>query len=717
MVVVAGCGGGSSPGGSGGGPAPVAPGAYTYTLDEGTSSLPLWTTPATRKLRAADRAPSTHGSGIAMSAARGEIEPALLVVGPGSGTFTVAVTPFAGLTGARVEVSRVVLSSGWGDGLEPISSTTAVSRSGGSGTGLWLTVRVPGDAPAGEHAGALVLTAGSERVTVPVRLHVFDFALPEEIHFKTQMNLEVSSLIPAGGTVEDAKTLLFEHRMTPTSATWPSGFSWQITWDTAASPTRCSAFYDESDQAPEYSVRALARKYLLGEGWNGVGFPDAEIAQFVNNSTPRPDTFCGVARGDAFGTAAYNTAWKAYLQALDAYLVDNGFASRTYFYVQNEPQDQADHDVAAALCRLYKAAAPHLRLAISEEPKPEIAEHASGACGYDIWIAHVRAYQEAYAQQRIAGHGEELWFYSLDHDPEPYFNPTRIDTDGINQRIIPWVSWAHRARGFAYYDAGRFFDGGRPGVRAELLREGFEDYEYLWLAAGRAHPAAGATIAVDATVRSVAASLTSFTRDADALMTLRHELGRYLEGARATLPVLTVDSGIRPRGSYHLNFQDPAGQPTAEPLVVDGKTWIKVGWQRYDESAGIGWYGENIGTSVVKYGYDDVPGFSETQRSYVYDDYGRDNLFELALAPGRYLVTVGVGRPGRAYPGDPHNVSIEGVKVVDDEATTDAAPTITRSTTVELTDGRLSVVVGGRSARTGDYAYTFLEYLDIVPSS
>ncbi len=720
-------GGGGRDGGSGGrgaggaGTLPVEPvaldaGAFTYALAEGTAALPLWTTPPTRKTTAADRAPEGEArSGLALSAARHEFEPVELVLGPASGRVTVEVAEFPDLgAGQRVELAVAGYELGREETLTPLANGDSVTLDPGQGTPLWLTVYVPDGAPAGEHQTTLTLTPeGGDPIAVPVTLTVFDFALPAEIHFSSQLNLSIGAL--RGDSVEAQKTLLFEHRLTPASATWPSGFGWQITWDNASSPTRCSALYDEPDEGAEYSIGALARRYLLGEGWNGVGFPDSEIFQFVDNSTPRPATFCGLDRGDHYGTDAYNAEWSQWLAALDAYLVEQGLADRVYYYVQNEPQDEEDHRLAAYLCRLTRAAAPHLRIAVSDEPKPEIAEDAAGACGYDVWIAHVRAYEEDYAWQRQREHGEQVWFYSLDHDAEPYFNPTRADRPGVDSRIIPWAAWSHRIRGWAYYDGGRFFPGGQPSVRAELLREGFEDYEYLYLANGGAHPGVDEASAVDATVASVAASMTSYTKDPDALMTLRHELGRYLEGSRDTLPVLEVES-IRPRGAYYINFQDPGGEPGAEPLVIDGDTYLKVGWGAYDAALGYGWAGEFIDDpSIALYGYDEVEGYDERQRSYVYDDYGRDNLFEFALAPGTYAVTVGVGRPARGYPGDPHHVSVEGQRIIDDEPTTDAAPTLERTVTLDVTDGSLSLVAGGRSATTGDYAYTFLAYLVIEP--
>jgi len=697
-------------------PAPLVPGEYTYTLEEGTDAVPLWTTPPTHKLTAGDRPPESQGSGLSLSAARREFEPVQIVMGPGEGTVSVQVEPFPDLgSEQRTELAVVGLENGWAETLTPLMPSDALELEAARGTAVWLTVYVPEGAPAGRHETTLTISpqAGGS-IDVPVGLYVFDFSLPPSASFATQLNLSIESLTAGGRSVDEAKSLLFEHRMTPKSVTWPSGFHWNITWDNDT-PTRCSALYDEPDEGAAYSIQHLARRYILGEGWNGVGFPTAMLFQFVDNSTPRPATFCDIERGDHFGSDAYNQAWSEWLSALNTYLVENGYAERAYYYVQNEPQDEADHQLAAHLCRLTKAAAPNLRIAVSDEPKPEIAEDPDGACGYDIWIAHLRAYAEDYAWQRQRDHGETVWFYSLDHDPDPYFNPTDVERQGIHQRIIPWTAWAHRITGWAYYDANRFFRDGRPTVRAELLREGFEDYEYLYLANGGAHPAVFTDEVADGTARSVAASMTSWTKNVDALMTLRHELGSYIEGSRDTLPVLEVTSS-RPRGSYYINFQDPEGPPTDEPLTVNGNTYLKVGWEPYTAERGYGWSGEFIDDpGIALFGFDEVAGYPSTQQSYVYDDYGRDNLFEFDLAPGTYRVTVGVGRPGRGYPGQPHNVDIEGQAVVEEEPTTDEQPTIERTVDVELSDGSLSMVVGGRSETIDDYSYTFLGYLIIEP--
>src|SRR4029079_18892036 len=96
-------------------------------------------------------------------------------------------------------------------------------------------------------------------------------------------------------------------------------------------------------------------------------------------------------------------------------------------------------------------------------------------------------------------------------------------------------------------------------------------------------------------VDSAVSSTTSFTHDASALKHLRDELGLFLEGKVNGCTALdSKHHGAHPRAAYYINFQDPNGEPTAEPLTDGGHTWLKIGWDPYDAKEGYGWAGENI---------------------------------------------------------------------------------------------------------------------------
>ena len=687
---------------------------YSYRLSQSLAGLELWTTPTTRKVHVGAIAPLEEGSGLHLSAARNEYESLQLVLGGDLSGLRFEADSFDTVPGLVVNLFSLSYQNGFPQALVPLAANGEVAA-WGSVPVLWMRFYVPESAPAGVHESVLLLhPASGEVIRIPISLEVYDFTLPKAISFHSQLNMSISALIPSGGSEADAKDLLFSYRLTPASVTWPSGFGPGITWNNSSSGQRCQSFYDEGDEQPAYSIRHLARRYILGDGWNGVGFPDSQLFQFVDNSTPRPAEFCGESRGDHYGSASYNAAWARYLSALTSYLGENAMLDRTYYYVQNEPQNDADHRLAAHLCRITRSAAPGLRIAISEEPKPEIAEDSGGACGYDIWMAHIRAFQEDYALRRQRDFGEDVWFYTLPQDPKPYFNPSRIENDGMDARIIPWVSWRYRVRGWAYYNGALFFPDGKVGVSAEHLRDGFEDYEYLVLA-NKGVPALGITEPMDATALSVATSLTSWNDDPDAMMALRHALALYITGQRAEAPVLFIDDGGLAREPIYINFQNPTGQPTDDPLVVDGLTYQKVGWMAWDEQAGMGWFGERIADpKIALYGFDSG-NESVIERSYIYDDYGRENLFEIRVANGRYMVTVGAGRHARAYPNDPHFVRVEGVVLINDEPTTQANRTFTRSAEIVVMDGKFSLEMGGKSPTTNDYAYTFLQYLHLVP--
>ena len=157
----------------------------------------------------------------------------------------------------------------------------------------------------------------------------------------------------------------------------------------------------------------------------------------------------------------------------------------------------------------------------------------------------------------------------------------------------------------------------------ELLREGFEDYEYLYLANNNQYPLVNQSCPIDESVKSVASNLTSWIKDADALMDLKWKLGEYIESnGTSEIPKIEIDVK-RPRGEYYINFQDTKGHPLADPLFVDGHTYLKIGWEEYNTSNYYGWSGSALGNdSRTKTGYYDVDGFSEIEKSYLYDDYG-----------------------------------------------------------------------------------------------
>jgi hypothetical protein len=267
-------------------------------------------------------------------------------------------------------------------------------------------------------------------------------------------------------------------------------------------------------------------------------------------------------------------------------------------------------------------------------------------------------------------------------------------------------------QGYAYYDAGIWFINQEPALRAEIWREGFEDYEYFFLANNNVKPKPNVNNVIDDVIQPVAQSIQAWTPEHSMYAAARIGIGRKLSSP-STVNWPRVKLNIVNPPSFnpiYLNFQDPAGAPFQNPLTVGGKTYKKVGWSTYASPPG---YGFNPVSSQALYGSSTASGFNELQLSFVYDDYGQAFTFEVAVPSGTYKVTISVGYPGRAYPGDPHNVVIEGVKVVDNWVSTVANSVKLTTASITCTDGKLTFVCGGVSSVTGSAAYTFVQYIEI----
>ncbi len=366
----------------------------------------------------------------------------------------------------------------------------------------------------------------------------------------------------------------------------------------------CTVFDNESThESPPFQCKAFSHKFVLGESWTenpratNVGFGRWMTYQFVSNSQTRPTDWCGITLDAAQLGASpcsdascldspYNAAYGAYLTSLQAWLTTNGLLSKAYIYVQNEPQGPSDYKTAAVLSRVHRKYAPNIKIAISEQPRPEIyADPQFGPTGYDIWIATPNEYHKpgniALGNARIAV-GEEIWLYSLPQHLRPYWNPSRSDYVGLDTRVMTWSCWAVRCRGWAYFDfewsssgrnAGGFFSTFNvPSIKTHILRDAIDDYDYLFIANANNYPALGTANAVDQIIASVAPTLATWNRhDPDAQQKLRNDLGLFVENSLACAPVLSSPvcrAGTQPRKSYFINFQansDPYPAGTIEP--------------------------------------------------------------------------------------------------------------------------------------------------------
>ncbi len=747
----------------------------THRLSQSTANYKYWTTPPSERVFKNATVPTQNASKIKIYAAQNESEPFQLIIKPSnSGTVTLSMGYFgSGITTEMYQVQYVNIykatdslgkTGPYPDPLWPLENGATVDVVANENTSFWINVKVPKTVSSGDYTANLTLGG----IDIPVTLHVFNFAIPDEIHVKSQMNFSHNTILgkySVSGTgsnywmyVDRMKQFFIDHRLTPKGVNWPGGVTGGGTFFEPFIDYNCDNTL--TDPHGIWGFEKLAQRYIAGTGLlsgtftekfnNGTGYPSFMAGSFNHNDPSqdqRPSTFCSKSRTSADWytsnnpSSAYNMQWKKYIKAVRNYLDNLGYLDKSYHYFANEPQDQADYDAVAWYSQMIKSEVSDLKLAVSEEPKPEIYNHPkyTGA-KIDIWMPVLNKYDPVVSHDREKNHGEESWVYFLHGTRPPYFNPITLDHPGIESKFTGWLLWKYRIKGILYYalnnwsknpwtdpmtsnhngDTFMLYPPSKdntaisygsnnhrlvPSIRFELMRDSLEDYEYLYILNGGVQPVVDVTNQADIQANKIISGLTSYTRDGEFMYNLRRLIGLKNGGEITTIPNIQPPS-LHPRaqgapGNYYINFQDPAGQPTASPLLIDSREYMKIGWNTYDQDLGYGWYGD---MAHVMYKYLSS-GPNVLQKSVIYDDWGREKTFEFDLPNGTYDVTVSVGWQGKTYS---HNkIRLEGTIFIDDEASN---PYIITSKQITIADNKLTMEMGIFNE------YTMLNYLDIEAS-
>jgi hypothetical protein len=558
----------------------------------GLGGLQMWSAPTVEKVLRTMAAPVASAP-LRFAAARGEFEPFQIVVrSPTAQLLTVSVSDFTrgGATIPAPTLHRVdyvnITTAGdhfdrlglWPDPLWPLDNPDDVSFPANENQPLWFTVQVPWDAAPGVYRATV--TVGS--ASIPVELEVWNFSLPREMHLMSEWGFGWSSIVEQyrgtiGGSVqacywdlvEAFKQDFINHRLIPKGVAWPAGLNYP-----GGVAYNCNGNLDP-DGWGDWDFATIGGRYIQGEGGfnDGYGFPAFLSHGPTSNWPPDslPYSFCGESRSGVLGSAAFQAKWTQYLSALDAYIVSDAYDDAAYYHIVNEPQTFDDYTIVGQLSALTESAAPHLRQLVSEQVEPSIYSYAGAKI--DIWMPTITNYEPVKSHDRQKNHGEEVWWYYLYGDDPPLPNPILMSHPGIEARITPWLAWAERVDGLLHYsttdwssnpwttpnvtgrdngDAFFFYPprtvGGNldfcgqnghrlvPSIRWENLRDGMEDYEYLWLLAG-GDPQVDVSNAADAYLAQLVQSRTRFSHVPTDLAATRAAIAQVLGGPTASKSV------------------------------------------------------------------------------------------------------------------------------------------------------------------------------------
>lgn len=356
----------------------------------------------------------------------------------------------------------------WPDGISPLARFDLPQ---GQVQPIWLTVAVPEDAPAGEYQSTVRIRAqGVDELRVPVRLTVWDFALPKRPSLPNVFSL---SSLRVGSwyrnkdlTWDDLKQDYYdfwiEHRLNPTSL-----------YGQMVPPA------EDLDESLIGGMNTFVIKYI----YSGGGRQKEEYFQ----------------------------ACLADLAKWDEILAKRDLYDKAIVYLADEPAQKAS--VTAEInrrARIIHQRFPKMRrMLVLTRPVDRAFDES-----VDIWcpiVGKVRPEDVEEAHRR----GELCWWYSVGS----FFN---LDMPAVAARSMPWLTFSQDLDGILYWaiqsswrkpnrptqfhpEPGETIwegfqpagHGGQNGIgnlcypgsdgrpwssqRLELLREGLEDYEYLVL--------------------------------------------------------------------------------------------------------------------------------------------------------------------------------------------------------------------------------------------
>jgi hypothetical protein len=503
----------------------------------------VWWCDATRKVPRRRALPEATAPAALLEGARNDFEAVQIIVRPTKllEGLVVSSGPLTGPNGAKIPADNVSilqvyyhfvhhptdqtgLREWWPDALPPADKP--IDLAPGQNQPLWILVHVPPDAAPGDYAGHVSLTAKGFSAQVPLRLHVWDFVLPKRNHLETNYGLSIHNIFRYHGLKTDAdkrKVLdlylqsFAEHRISPYNPTPLDPI--RVNFLSDQKPPRVEVDFTAFDRAMAHAIE----KY----GFTGYRLPIQGMGggSFHRRYPPKIDSFTEEA-------PEYQAMFSSYVNQLERHLRDKGWLEMAYVYWFDEPAKR-DYDFVADGMRRLKRYAPGLRRMLTEEPRDNVL-----AGLVDIWcpVSHNYDHDEA-GKRRV--HGERLWWYVCTGPKAPYCT-LFIDHPATELRIWHWQTWQRSIVGTLVWQSnywtsntafpeqaqnpyedpmgyvsgystprgvrrhwgngdGRFIYPPRaaavPGksgseaviappvssIRWEMIREGVEDYEYLYL--------------------------------------------------------------------------------------------------------------------------------------------------------------------------------------------------------------------------------------------
>lgn len=360
---------------------------------------------------------------------------------------------------------------------------------------VWLTFAIPRSAGSGEYLGNVTVKSAEGMQSLPVRLMVYPFTLPEERHLKVVEWYTTGRFPELHGIREPYSDPWFDmlgiyarnmadHRQNvfrvpmsaidirkTTSDELEFDFSKfdriaDVFWNTGKMDYLETGFLAEFGSERWYSTKISLSDFKVTSPETGekINLKGEEVIPYL-------------------------------LPAFESHLRSKGWLHKTYFHIQDEPSlhnalswreiSSYLHHYAPELRRMDAIETTYL-LDDIEVAVPKLDALASWYDSYKAW------------EQK----GNELWFYTVGIYQASLLPNKTIDMPVMDSRILHWLNYKYDATGYLHWGWNQWTEnpfinpdihigdgwhvypaknGVMNSLRWEQMRNGIQDYEYFWM--------------------------------------------------------------------------------------------------------------------------------------------------------------------------------------------------------------------------------------------
>jgi len=470
---------------------------------------------------------------------------------------------------------------------------------------VWIEVHVSPSASPGDYTGKLSVNNGTGKVTLPIKLHVWDFEVPAERHLSVINWWQ----FPGAGFKDRVKlygreywqllgkfcAFLVQHRQTDVN-------TWMGLIDETGDNQR--GYKHDTSRLERYAQVAFKagirqiHLHSVGKLTSGRNNPGSRV-RLVETYVRR-------------------------LAALDKVIRARNWKGKFAVSICDEPLVHHEETFQQAVERLHKIA-PGVRVveAVETERLGKLDIYVPKLSHLALWYPHF---------DRVRRQGAQLWFYTC-NDPRGRYPNRLLDQSLLKVRVLHWMNYLYDLDGYLHWGLNQFAGGdpytedaigGRwpagdrvvvyPGkngligsLRFSAMRDGLEDYEYLWVLEDQLRKIKQST-GQDASwldprqrplelCRRVVRTFHDYTRDEKVMLDTRRAIAEEIEALKnspvpviqtsppegATIPAgsrLIIIRGLATPGArikidgqeitnirksgyfYHFNYNLPDGHPT-----------------------------------------------------------------------------------------------------------------------------------------------------------